>query len=602
MALWDNLLKRAVSPLIQEEVSKIREEYTLKEKEDAVEKGLMMLESGNRGYYSPSRGKNQSDMQLHQKGISFDTLRKFSLFYPILRACINYRKRQITQLAWDVSAIEVNLKDKRSEANMSPEDESDKKDIAMVKEFLRYPIGDKITTFRNFINKTIEDAMVLDAVAIYRKKNLKGGIFGYVPIDATTIELALTDDGSVPLPPETAYIQKVNGKVTAELTTDDLIYRMMNPRTNTPFGLSPVETLILTVSTALKLSSYNLAYLTEGNVPEGFVELPQDIASNPEQLKAWQEAWDAMMSGNNQVRRKIKFLPAGMKWTPTKEAEDMSFERFEKWLLLQTCSVMEVPPQAIGFQFDRGKGATEAEWEIGKERGLYPLANFIKEIMDQIIQEDLNMPHLEFTWQNINPTNKKEEADVFGKLVNTGAVSVDEWRLGEGLAPIGLPHFIMTPVGPILVRDFVEASDKGTPLIPYNYQNQGANATISGGANDKPTAPSTNNVKSKKPSGFDQNAQTTQQPTKKIAQEDMVEELKRWKKVVSKDIKAGQSFRDFKSDVIDKRTQLIIKDGLKGVKSKEDLDELFNPLISQENNIISDVLELYGNISKITNG
>lgn len=599
MALWDNLLKRAVSPLIEQEVEKLRTEYTAKDKEEAVEKGLMMLESSNRGYYSPSRGINQtSDLQLHQKGVSFDTLRKFSLFYPILRACVNYRKRQITQLEWDVSAIEVNLKDKKGEAKMNPEDESDKKDIAMVKEFLRYPIGDKITSFRNFINKVIEDTMVLDAVAIYRKRNMKGGIFGYIPIDATTIELALNEDGSVPLPPERAYIQKVGGKVTAELTTDDLIYRMMNPRTNTPFGLSPVETLILTVSTALKLGSYNLSYLTEGNVPEGFVELPQDIASSPDQLKAWQEAWDAMMSGNNMYRRKIKFLPTGMKWTPTKTAEDMSFERFEKWLLLQTCSVMEVPPQAIGFQFDRGKGATEAEWEIGKERGLYPLANFIKEIMDQIIQEDLSMPHLEFTWQNINPTNKKEESDVFAKLVNTGAVSVDEWRLGEGLAPIGLPHFIMTPVGPILVRDFVEASDKGTPLIPYNYQNQGANATISGGAGEKPTAPSTNNVKAKKPTGF----QTQQQPAKKVAQVDIVEELKRWKKVVSKDIKAGQSFRDFKSDILNTRTQTLIKDGLKSVKTREELDELFNPLISQENNIISDVLDLYDNITRITNG
>ena len=45
------------------------------------------------------------------------------------------------------------------------------------------------------------------------------------------------------------------------MTNDELIYRIMNPRTYTPHGLSPVESLILTITTALKLATYNLSYL-----------------------------------------------------------------------------------------------------------------------------------------------------------------------------------------------------------------------------------------------------------------------------------------------------------------------------------------------------
>jgi len=910
MAIWDRLLRKIINPIVNESIAEIS-------KKEASEKGLMAQPINFGLPIIPGAGAIIS--RSFPKGISYKTLREFSVLYPVLRSCISYRKRQITQLAWDVTPVEV-ITDKKLK-------EQYQEDAARTKEFLKYPTGDKSMTFRTFIDKILEDLLILDAVAIYRRRNRKGGLYGYLPIDASTIKLILNADGTTPVPPEEAYLQEIDGVETARFTIDELIYKVMNPRTDSPYGLSPVETLILVVTTALKLSAYDLAYLTEGNIPEGLVELPKDIASNPDQLKAWQEAWDAMFSGDPRFQRKIKFLPEGMKWHPIRKPEDMAFDKFEKWLLLQTCfddkteiltengwkffkdlqgekvatrnkdgfiefqkptryqsyfydgpmvsfkgkmidllvtpdhrmlttynhgkkrglspfkfekardlvnkeghfapltalwaglsktsfslpgldlrisningtekikrckevkinskdwfrffglwladgwargskggqkpgykgnnkslgytvgistktpakqkivleileklpfnwrkdggsfitnniqlwnylsglgnvytkriprhyfnydteclqalwegyllgdgykkgnyemavsvnkgllddfqeilfrlgknssitkkppgesviegrkvkfdggfiltvrrsnfarlkgkisyysgivydvtvpngtifvrrngkcvwtgncSVMEVPPQAIGFQFERGKGATETEWEIGKERGLFPLANFLKELFDQIIQEDLGQKHLEFVWTNINPTNKKEEAEVFNTLVRTGAVSVDEWRLGEGLNPIGCPHYIMTPVGPIFVKDLVSQSEEGQkPYLPY-----------------KPTP---------------QTPQTIQQKIKQATRNEIIQELKRWKKVISNDLKQGKSFRDFKTDIIDFRTQKLIKDGLKSVKTKEDLDQLFDPFISQENQIISAMLDLYDEVSAITN-
>jgi HK97 family phage portal protein len=595
MSIWDTLLKKAISPIIKESIDEFKKE--------TVEKSLQVQEPSNFYYYPPAGvgRSSSSNSRLYPRGYNFKTLRDFSLYYPILRSCVNYRKRQITQLEWDITPTEVKFK-------KEDVDKADK-EAKQIKEFFRYPTGDKATTFRTFLNRILEDILVLDGVSIYRRKNLKGGLYGFLPIDATTIEMLLSEDGTVPQPPNPAYIQKIKGETTGQFTIEEMIYRMMNPRTNTPYGLSPVETLIITVSTALKLSTYNLNFLTEGNVPEGFVELPKEIASNQDQLRLWQEAWDAMFSGNAKFTRKIKFLPEGMKYTPLRKSEDMEFEKFDKWLLLQTCSVMEVPPQAIGFQFERGKGATEAEWEIGKERGLYPLAHFIKEIMDQIIQEDLKQPDYEFVWTNINPTNKKEEADVFAKLVTTGAVSIDEWRVGEGMTPLGLSHYIMTPVGPIMVKDFVGASERGTPLIPYNYQRQGANSTISGGK--KPKVPESETPSNnQKPTGYDPNSTPPPEKTpgqktdveseiQKYSREDVIEELKRWKKVAIKDMKSGIVPRDFKSDIIDLRTQKVIKDGVRSARTKEDLDGLFNPLISKENDIMESVLKLHEQLSEI---
>src|SRR3989304_4845138 len=63
------------------------------------------------------------------------------------------------------------------------------------------------------------------------------------------------------------------------------------------FGFALLESLIITVTTALRLQAYSLGALTEGNIPEGFVELPRDIASSRDQVKEWQGAWGALLSG-----------------------------------------------------------------------------------------------------------------------------------------------------------------------------------------------------------------------------------------------------------------------------------------------------------------
>lgn len=585
MAIWDNLLDRFIAPAVEKSIKEANDER--------LQKSLVSY-SDRYSFFPVETGEKQKGTYRDfTGGVSYQTLRDFSKFYPILRACVNYRKRQISQLEWGVAPMEV--------VTEKSQKEKYKKDAKMVKDFFRYPSGDKTMSFRTFLNKIIEDLVVLDAVAIYRRVNRRGGFYGFLPIDSTTIELIVNEDGTTPLPPDKAYQQKVNGEVKADLTIDELIYKMMNPKTDSAYGFSPVESLVLTVSTALKLGTYNLAYLTEGNVPEGFVELPKDIASDPKQLKLWQEAWDAMFSGDRRYQRKIKFLPEGMKWHPIKKQEDLQFERFEKWLLLNTCAVMEVAPQSIGFQFDRGKGATEAEWEIGKERGLYPLALFLKEMFDEMIHEDLGQEHLQFTWTNINPTNAKEEAEVFGQLVRTGAVSVDEWRVAEGYDPIGLSQYIMTPVGPIFAKDFIDMSNAGaTPFIPETVRP----ADVTGYENVSPKDLTNQKEPKSTPSKDKQedknkDEEKVSDEVKRIRRDDVVNELKKWKKAASNDMKNNRAFRGFSTDIIDHRTQKLINQGLRTTKSKKDLDDLFNPFISQENKILSSMLDLYDELETI---
>ena len=107
----------------------------------------------------------------------------------------------------------------------------------------------------------MEDLLVIDAVAIYKRKNRRGDIVGYLPVDGSTIELLLEKDGTTPEPPQQAYLQRIMGREIAKLTTDEMIYTMLTPRTSQVYGFAPLETLIITVTTALKVQSFNLGFL-----------------------------------------------------------------------------------------------------------------------------------------------------------------------------------------------------------------------------------------------------------------------------------------------------------------------------------------------------
>jgi hypothetical protein len=476
--------------------------------------------------------------------VTFETLRQFAEFYPIARACINFLTTSITKLEWDIGAIE---KDADVTAHQSQ--------IEQVKQFFKAPAGHK-TRLRELLTMMVEDAEVLDAVALYKRRTLGGELLHLVPIDASTIKLKVNEFGGTPEPPEIAYEQWIKGKKTAEMTTDDLIYEALSVRTDSPYGRASLESLIVEVESALRGALYNLKYLEEGNDPEGFATLPEGWTIA--QIKEWQTYWDALMTGNLGIRRRMRFVPKGFEYIPSKKAEDMSFEKFELWLLDKTCAVFGVPPHEIGFSSRVYKESSETQERLGKSRGLYPLANFVKEIFDDIIQQDLGFPQLDWLWTNIDPVDEKGEAEIFKTLVTTGAKSVDEYRREKGLKEIGLGQYIMTAKGPVLVDELIAGT---SPLLqpPQPFQPQ-------------------------------------------QEEQEQREELQRWQKCVIADLRKGRNvLRKFQTSKIDGGIYKEIESYLRGVKEVWQVKKIFEPYLTKEAKILNKVVGLRNELDEIIN-
>ncbi len=359
-------------------------------------------------------------------GIDFATLRRFSVQYDVARAAINRRKRQLNALEWDIVAAESD-----DETDYSAQIKPLKKDFKS--------IGGYKVRFREFIDTLVDDLLVLDAMVLYKRPNMGGGLYALEPVDAATIVLELDDNGGTPMPPDIAYRQIIHGKEVATFTADEMYYEMMNSRTYTPYGLAPLESLVLGVSAALKSDIYNVHLLTEGNIPEGFFGVPE--AWTPDQIKEFQALWDAALSGDTRAMSKLKFVPSGKGatgYTPAVKPEDMRYKELQEWLMKKTCMLFEIQPNELGFTESVNKSTGEVQQDIGFNSGLLPLAHFFEEIFTDVIQNDMGFENLAFKYTGLDQVDERAEAEKNEILIRSGQTTVDEVRQKQGKDPLGV--------------------------------------------------------------------------------------------------------------------------------------------------------------------
>lgn len=470
--------------------------------------------------------------------LPFSYLRRMANIYPIARACINRRITQITGLSWDITTVD----------DIQGEDEFESQ-IKEVKMWLKQPFGHH-TRLRELLTIMIDDLLTLDAVSFEIAKTRGGRFMHLVPVDPSTIVLRVTPSGATPEPPMVAYEQIILGQSVAKFTTDQLIYESLNAKSYTPYGMSPLESLILQVEAALRGTLYNLNYFRENNVPEGFVTLPEEVATSKAQVEDWQEWFDALVAGDTQMTHRLKILPNGSEYTAAKKPEDMAFERFEMWILEQTCAVFDIQPQDIGITHNVNRATGEVQHDIGKERGLLPLVNFVKEVVDHVIQDIMGYESLQLVWTNLDPVDEKVEVEIAEKEIKMGALSVDEYREKKGLEPIGLGHYVLSGNEPILVTDFL--GGKKTIEVAQTQSNAVG------------------------PTSSDDEEDDQEDGIERMVATD----LRKWKKCAIADLKADRPARtDFASEHIPDDVRDYVAKGLRMVESPSDVYTLFEKFL-----------------------
>jgi HK97 family phage portal protein len=379
-----------------------------------------------------------------------------------IRAAVQIRKTQVSSAEWDIVPADPNR-------------QVDNKRLALrIKSLMEAPNA-RDDSFRSFIEPVIEDILVLDAGVVEKVPNIRGEVMELWPVDGGKVKVSAVWDGD---PNEARYWFYPTGALQVDsqavpFMNDEMVYIMANPRSYSVVGLSPLETLKLTVDSELSGSEYNRRQVTSA-APDGILNLGED--ANQDTVDAFKAYWMTEVAGKGAVAflggtRNPDFIQF------RSSNRDMQFLEWQIYLVRKIAAVFGLSPQDLGITMDVNRSTSEIQSEMTEDRGLRPLLSLIQDFLTREVVWDPafggqnNNLAFRFTSLNLKESTQRAQID---KLALAGIPwrTVNEVRIMEGREPItseiGNQLVMATPVGAVSLEDVPTAREalearKGAP-------------------------------------------------------------------------------------------------------------------------------------------
>ena len=244
---------------------------------------------------------------------------------------------------------------------------------AYYQEFFESP--DKQIDIHEWMNAALNDLADIDAVAIYPRLTMAGELYSLDLVDGATVKPLLDERGRTPEPPSYAYEQIVYGSPSGLYTSEQLLYLKEHTRTNSAFGFSRVESILIRINQALRKQNFDLAKFTDGTIPAGFLSPSADVGWTPDQMIAYQTMFDAALAGNDALRNRLRWTPPGTTYVSTAPGggtTDAMILDLDKFILTMTGGSFGVMLPELGFTETVNKSSGETQEDVTYRRDAAP--------------------------------------------------------------------------------------------------------------------------------------------------------------------------------------------------------------------------------------
>lgn len=383
---------------------------------------------GSEGTPFSSSMSNQSFFNRNSKKIGYREVRNMSIANNVVRIVINAIKNSIMRTTHVVRPKDLS---KREEY---------KEQIDYVTKLLNFP-DQNSGTFRTLFSTVIEDVLVLDQGVIEKVRNPRGEIVQLYQVDGATIRPRIDQYGLLSSPAYVQYIDTSKGADTREepdatFEQDDLIIFQANPQGQigrVGYGMSPVEYIIMTVSTSLQAMLFNARYFDDAKIPPFLANLknvPKEALDN------FRESFEQALRGNpwagawtNAEDFKLELL------RPTNQ--EMQFYELNMWLIKIIFGAFEMSPSDFGFTDDVNRATAEVQERIGKSRGVQNILTLIAErinygIIADLARFDSRFAEIEFGWDSVDLNEDKLQAEIDEIYLRNKVLVPNEVRARDG--------------------------------------------------------------------------------------------------------------------------------------------------------------------------
>lgn len=338
-----------------------------------------------------------------------------------------------------------------------------------IRKFLRKPDGKLY--YSQWTRLVTNDLLVLDAPTIYFSRDRAGRPLTAERLDPITVFPLIDDAGRRPdsvvevdengisyLRRQPAFQQIIKGLPMLDLDESELMYVPMRPNPQLPlFGYPPTEQIFIEASAMIRKTLYQLNFWQEGSIPDLIVTVPDTWS--PRQIAMFQGHFDALLSGNLQLKSKVRFLPGGMKPFDIKNSSgEMLYSEWDEEMIRLACYAYSVSPAPFVKMLNRST-AQNAQ-QMAEAEGLYPLMSFWKDnIIDPIIQERFGYEDVEFVFLPRPEPDAEKQAKIHQIQVREGIRPRNEVREELGLEPLPGGDVTMIELGNVIVP--LEAAARG---------------------------------------------------------------------------------------------------------------------------------------------
>ena len=372
----------------------------------AAGSGLFTMINRNSGFVSKSNA---------------GTYRAWSEASPWVRAAIDILRDAVSSAEWDILPV-----DKAGPKNV--------RTAKRIRDLFTEP--NAADSFWSWSQKLVEDISVLDAGVVELVRYPSGEIAELWPVMGESIHVNARWDGANE--DDTRYIWAPDGTVRAMFKSDDMMYVMSNPRTNSVVGLSPLEVLQKTVAAELNSMDYN-SRMVRGAPPEGVLNIGESAL--PEDVKRTKTEWESEVLGQSSFAIIGGYkAPSFLKFRDTNQ--EMQYREWLDYLVRQIAVVFGLSPMDLGITFDVNRSTAEQQGDNTEGRGMKPLMSMLQTHFTRNIVQDASFGgranNLQFAFTALNLKESLNRAQINKIAVgSTPWKTVNEARLMEGRPPLG---------------------------------------------------------------------------------------------------------------------------------------------------------------------
>jgi len=200
-----------------------------------------------------------------------------------------------------------------------------------------------------------------------------------------------------------------------------LDYLRETARTDSVYGLSRVERILLRVNQALRKQNFDLARFTDGVTPLGLIEPPVTLNWTPEELETFERLFNGLLAGNDEVRVRAKVLPPGASFQSL--GGDDPLVEFDRFLLNVTVASFGLTMDELGFTETSNRSVGESQQSVVYRRAVAPIAGLVAGYLTRKMRRWLD-PRFTVSFGGFEePNDFAARAEAFAQLIPLGVIS-----------------------------------------------------------------------------------------------------------------------------------------------------------------------------------